>query len=266
MNLSIKTGLLVVLYSLPLTLNSTDIYHSSNGTVQIRANLNPTIIPGDSKLGSTLLLVSAPKAAQDIHIVSECQHSDSVLYTTGGTSNLMISVIELDFQSPCESPTIAIADSEHTFTDTVFRLPLTTTSAITDSFINTNSEDLLSIMRASAPLHENGTGSTMVQKIEHIGALYQNLSTTLKSELASSILHDRDDVKYISPVQGHVLPTQNNKIPGSGRPYRKDTTDGIHHGWDIMAPYGTPVRALSKGKIVRIIDNWTWDEFASMGK
>jgi murein DD-endopeptidase MepM/ murein hydrolase activator NlpD len=28
-----------------------------------------------------------------------------------------------------------------------------------------------------------------------------------------------------------------------------------------MAPYGTPVQSLAKGKIVRIVNNWSWEDF-----
>lgn len=33
-----------------------------------------------------------------------------------------------------------------------------------------------------------------------------------------------------------------------------------------MAPYGTPVRAIAKGKIIRIINNWSWDDFKKLKK
>lgn len=232
----------------------------------IRANLNPTIIPWDSKLGNTILLVSAPSSAEDIHIVTDCTHNESVLYKTGWLNNSTTYVLEFDFPTTCDSSVIQIGDSNGIFTDTIFRLPLTSISQITDTFMNTDSNKLLSIMRASSPIVDSGTGTTVTEKMKHIQALYQNLSTTLKSHFASEVLHDREDTKYISPVAWYTLPTQNDRIPGSGRPYRKDTTDGIHHGWDIMAPYGTPVRALSKGKVIRVVNNWTWSEFATMGK
>ena len=33
-----------------------------------------------------------------------------------------------------------------------------------------------------------------------------------------------------------------------------------------MAPYGTPVQSLYKGKIIRIVNNWTWSDFGKIKK
>lgn len=53
-------------------------------------------------------------------------------------------------------------------------------------------------------------------------------------------------------------------MPGARRPYRIATTDGIHHGWDILAPYGTPVRSLAKGTVINIISDWKWSDFRKL--
>jgi len=79
-------------------------------------------------------------------------------------------------------------------------------------------------------------------------------------------LQSRGESKYFSPVAGYALPKKDKLIPGALRSYRKDTTDGIHHGWDIMAPTGTPVQALSKGKIIRIVSDWNWGYFNNLKK
>ncbi len=266
MNPTIKAALLFIWLTLPLSLNSTDIYHSSGGRVVLHASLNLSIIPWDSKLWNTILLVSAPADREGIHIVSDCTKSESVLYRTGSLNNSTVYIVKLDFPTSCESPVIQIGDSEGVFTDTILRLPFTTVSEIIDMSINTDSQELLSIMRAGSSRSDSATGTTIVQKIERIQTLYRNVDSSLRSDIARDILLDREDTKYISPVAWYILPTRSDRVPGAGRSYRKDTTDGIHHGWDIMAPYGTPVRALSKGKVLRVVDNWKWSEFATMGK
>lgn len=102
---------------------------------------------------------------------------------------------------------------------------------------------------------------TIADRLRYLQVVYENLDITLRGDIARDILHDRENTKYRSPVAGYALPTKENRLPGTGRPYRRDTTDGIHHGWDIMAPTGTPVQALSKGKIVRIQNGWKWEDF-----
>ena len=68
-------------------------------------------------------------------------------------------------------------------------------------------------------------------------------------------------MKYVIPVAGIPMPTEFPDIPGGGRPYRKDVTDGIHHGWDLMSPIGTPVRAVGDGVVVRVVSGFAWRDF-----
>lgn len=110
------------------------------------------------------------------------------------------------------------------------------------------------------------TGATLADKLERIHIKYKNFDIDLQSNIARDILQARNNEKYISPVIGYSLPSSPNLIPGANRSYRKDTTDGIHHGWDILAPFGTPVQALAKGKIIRIKNNWNWSEFDNLRK
>jgi murein DD-endopeptidase MepM/ murein hydrolase activator NlpD len=64
-------------------------------------------------------------------------------------------------------------------------------------------------------------------------------------------------------VPWYKISRERNKIPNAWRPYRKSYTDGIHHGWDIVAPIWTPVVALDNSKIVRIVK---WFKYNDLGK
>ncbi len=39
--------------------------------------------------------------------------------------------------------------------------------------------------------------------------------------------------KYSLPIASVALPTKSTHLPNSPRPFRADSTDGIHHGWDF---------------------------------
>lgn len=209
--------------------------------------------------------MTAPSEKEDLRIVTPCKHRESVLHEETKEDETKVSVIQLAFPSACDTRQISIRDRENIFTDTVFSLPMESFSQLENGLINTDSDRLLGIMREpSVPLPEKG--SSIKTRLEYLRAVYTNLDIALMGDTARDILHDRDNGKYISPVAGYHLPTKDNIIPGAGRPYRKDTTDGIHHGWDIMAPFGTPVRALSKGKIIRIVNDWSWAKFDTLKK
>ncbi len=175
-------------------------------------------------------------------------------------------MIQVYFTTPCEDQGIRVGDSEYIFTDTNYTLPLKSIDTITTEFVNTSSTELLALMRALPNMGSERKDTTIVEKLQRIQALYRKASTETQSDLAQSILVDRLDAKYISPVGGYSLPNKDILIPGANRGYRMDTTDGVHHGWDIMAPHGTPVQALSKGKIIRIVDDWNWGYFNILKK
>ena len=269
--------LLFTFFSLltPFTLNSADIFISSEGSIKVSANLNPRIIPGNSKLGSSIFIVSTPINTPSIRLdIPSCEHTEELLYTGTGKNLTRISVIEARFSDICTAKSARIASEEYVFTDTEFALPISHESDILSELMDLDTSDLTLVMRddfANAQLLNSQiasySGSNIATKLQHIQDLYREALLTTRSDLARSLLDDRENMsKYISPVAGYSLPIDPVSTPGANRGYRKDTTDGVHHGWDIMAPYGTPVRALAKGIIVRVISDWGWADFDRIKK
>ena len=62
----------------------------------------------------------------------------------------------------------------------------------------------------------------------------------------------------------HDIECRSERI--AGRPYRKDTTDGIHHGWDVYADIGTPVAAIDDGYILRKVSEFDEGDFARIDR
>ncbi len=56
------------------------------------------------------------------------------------------------------------------------------------------------------------------------------------------------------------MPEKDSFLPNSPRPFRADTTDGVHHGWDFYVNQGTSVRAVEDGQIVHIKRDFSWKE------
>ena len=71
-------------------------------------------------------------------------------------------------------------------------------------------------------------------------------------------ISDNRNKKYGKLVPWYNISKKHNVIPNAGRPYRASYTDGIHHGWDIMAPLNTPVVSLDYGKIVKIVSDFKY--------
>lgn len=81
--------------------------------------------------------------------------------------------------------------------------------------------------------------------------------------IIQNILESRE-YPYLIPIQGYELPTQKSHMPNFSRGYRKEYTDGIHHGWDIYAPNKTPVQAIDAGLIVRIVEGFEFSDLQNI--
>jgi murein DD-endopeptidase MepM/ murein hydrolase activator NlpD len=74
-----------------------------------------------------------------------------------------------------------------------------------------------------------------------------------------SILEVRNN-RFLLPIEWTKLPEKDTHLPNSARPFRADTTDWIHHGWDFYVNQGAPVRAVEDGQIVHIKRDFSWKE------
>lgn len=103
-------------------------------------------------------------------------------------------------------------------------------------------------------------------RLEKLARSYRASALEYRARKASAILEARKGLRYLVPVVGAKMPVDYPFIPNGGRPYRKDTTDGIHHGWDLLAPVGTPVRAIADGVVVRVVSGFAWRDFERLIK
>ena len=199
---------------------------------------------------------------KSFRIESTCEHKDSLLYRDDSKVE-SLSVIQMTFPTSCDSSLIRIGSEEIIFTDTLKTLPMKSLEQLENELINTSSKDLVDMMWYFPEIISTKT-TTVAEKFKLIQSIYTKNAQTKKMNIAREILSDRENLMYISPVAGYGLPSKDILIPGANRGYRIDTTDGIHHGWDIMAPNGTPVQSLGKGIIIRVVDNWKWATFESL--
>jgi hypothetical protein len=75
----------------------------------------------------------------------------------------------------------------------------------------------------------------------------------------SAVLESRD-TPFLLPLAGAKMPEKDSFLPNSSRPFRADTTDGVHHGWDFYTAKGAPVLAVEEGQIIHIKRDFSWKE------
>lgn len=255
-----------IFLSTPSILNSADIYESSYGAVRVEAVLNPHVVAGDSELGDAILLISTPSSTPSVDLDVPCEHSDTVLSRTTGKEGRAIFLVRSTVHAPCTNTSVRVSIDGKVFTDTQTSLPIAETSDTIRDLTDYSSDALTQMMRTdyarSVELMQSTRSTTSVtERLARIRDRYEGIFLTKRTDLMRMILDARAREGYISPVARYEVPRIDKLMPGTGRPYRKDTTDGIHHGWDILAPYGTSVRALGKGVIVRIVSGWKWADF-----
>ncbi len=68
------------------------------------------------------------------------------------------------------------------------------------------------------------------------------------------------DAKFSLPIAGAKLPSQATHLPNSPRPFRAESTDGVHHGFDFYTAEGTPVKAIEDGTIIHVKRDFSWNE------
>ncbi len=107
------------------------------------------IIPGATKLNSTVLIISAPREKNNIRIITPCEHRESTLYSQEDPSGKIISARQVFFTAPCSTNYIYLGDDESVFTDTNYALPFQTSDEIEKQLINTHTRELLDLMRST---------------------------------------------------------------------------------------------------------------------
>ena len=60
------------------------------------------------------------------------------------------------------------------------------------------------------------------------------------------------------------MPSKWDKMPNSGRWYRKDYTDWVHHWWDIDSNFWDNIIALDDAIIVRIVNGFEYSDLNSI--
>lgn len=257
-----------LLLASPVANGFLDFSDSSEDVPQVIANLNKNILPGDVDLWSSMLVVRASKETTNLSLSSGCEHTEKLIYknTDLEAYNLYVLKISL-YSSDCTNNTVFIKNNGKDVG--LYHLNIVSRSAKLEKSLDNSSEYLTTELKSLTIFLRDTTEkiaqkkdiSTLSAKISQIELWYDKKWLEHEKELREDILQKRNNLTFISPIRGKSLSTRNTKMPNSPRPFRAAVTDGVHHGWDIDAPIGTPIHAIGEGMIIRIVDNFTWKDF-----
>lgn len=121
---------------------------------------------------------------------------------------------------------------------------------------NRNPEVLLMLLNAGAdPTLRDNEGKTAYDHGADNGSLRRSRLYSNLEYLSQHPFNPRWGSGYNSPIDGATFSSRQNHLPNSPRRYR----NGVHQGFDffngvasVPVDYGTPVRSIARGTIVRV--------------
>ncbi len=238
---------------------------------KILASLNAEIVPGDARLSSTFLIfrTGTDGAVPEIRGTCRLDVSHPVSFGTGAERRVYGASVR--FPSECgPSPSFWLETEGRTVSGTLATVRSQTRENLF-SELSDLSDDALFLAARNAKERSEAfaraaklAGTSPSDRLSALAASYRAAAEDRKRRIAAAMSEARKSLSYLSPVAGKSVPDFAPYVPNSARPYRKDTTDAIHHGWDVLAPIGTPVRAIADGIIVRTVSGFVWSDFEGL--
>lgn len=241
---------------------------------KVLASANSEFVLSVPKLRSTLVTFRYPEVSdKEFALQANCSSFSKPVWSSLSTSGIRTEIVPMSVSADCadDSVRISVSESGAEIPESGMSLPILKPESVFVELSDLADEPLFLYARDSAEASRiaseaskisiSASGATAKEKLAGLSQSYRSALLAYRSERAYALIKARENMKYVIPVAGIPMPTEFPDIPGGGRPYRKDVTDGIHHGWDLMSPVGTPVRAVGDGVVVRVVSGFAWRDF-----
>lgn len=262
-------SILITFGLFPLTMSSADIYELARWEWVIVSVLNNNMILSDEKLSSNIVIYKTKERYNDPKIYTTCNHEQK-LVSSYEKKNEFIYIIYFKISwNKCIDKRIFIKNGVQIYKNTWFDLKINTYSDLFTYFTDFDNnflqdkldKDNILSYKLDTEIFDIKWKDDIKSKLKYLDLIYKNSYNEFEITFLNNLINSRKNLSYISPVAGKLIPTKKNIVPNAWRPYRAKYTDWVHHWYDIFASRYTPTQALSDGVIVRIIDNFTWNDF-----
>ncbi len=260
------------IFIFPFISNSLD---NLNINAKILTSLNNNIITWNDNLNSTFFVVKTDKKYTDLILKSNCNNSQKIIYTdtTSYSFNLFLVKFKL-LDNFCLDKNIFVSINDVLCKDSKYRIKTKHEGEVLNNFLNYNNsliKDQINITTEKifdikSEISQISQKNNILSKIKLVNLSYILNYKNFELKLLTNINEERENLRYKIPVEWKKIPTQTSLIPNALRSYRSKYTDWIHHWYDILALKYTPVIAVWKWVIIRILDNFTWENFDNIIK
>lgn len=174
------------------------------------------------------------------------------------------------FDNKCNSEEFILINSKDEI-KSKFNLKLVTKYSILDKMLDFKTDYLVKLKNI---LEEKKSKYSKYEiydrKIESNYYLYLEKNRILNEteynlNIINNIINGRNE-KYIVPLLWRKLPTKIVKVPNSGRWYRENYTDGIHHGWDIDWEFWEQIVSLDDWIVIRVVSEFDFSDLSKIKK
>lgn len=188
---------------------------------------------GITKLDTGNSLLLRINSGNPADLISECEDERIILKQDEHTSTL-----QWKPGKDCKVPLISYKGKKYI-------LPLNQKNIPIDTLSDFSTETLKNTIKITTLINTDTKLSTLKTR-----KIIRNIQ---------AILEARNN-HFLLPIEWTKLPEKDTFLPNSLRPFRAESTDGIHHGWDLYVNQWTPVRAIEEWMIVHIKRDFSWSE------
>lgn len=225
------------------------------------SSVSPNIYLWDETLSSTIIWYKSTHDISSAVIHSTCETKTTFLEKDEGVYYFALQYLG----DTCRNKNIILKHEDELIIETSLELNIVTEGDVFNLMTDHSTSVLQKFYRTlqqtnkKYKLYENVKSEEVGKYMTYRKRQRKFQESTYQHQLLQNIIYGRLQ-KYISPVPEKQVSEQYSKIPNSGRPYRADYTDGIHHGWDIDGEVWEEVVALDDWYIVRIVEGFEYED------
>ncbi len=220
------------------------------------------IYPDNDKLNSNLIIFRSNTDISKYQINSSCKTNFKFI---ANKNDLYFFLFTLKDKN-CENPNFSLKNKNEIFAKSSFKLNIQKKSQLFLALVDYPTNYIEKINKVIEEKIKNLSKNNINKKSFSYLKKYRFLEELkYKQNLITNILNRRQS-KYSVPVKWYKIATKLNVIPNAARPYRNHYTDWIHHWWDIMAPYWTPVSAIDEWVIIRVVSDFSFEDISKIKK